>query len=373
MGQNILTILGIASKEDVITNLLRYCIEVSPLFRQAFLENICDVQVSKVSKVIAHTRISTGSNGVPDLILALDGSDKKTLIVLENKLKADEGEDQTSRYSSFECMQEIKRQLDWAQVDVDVKFVFLTLHPDQEPVQVFRLVTYKELLETVRKLPPVEDPLAQLLLDAWEALLQDFYSNAAIAERDLLLAKLNQMDPLEGNYLYFKSFAQSISLQGGLEVEYPFRSSAQGRRYFGVVISKDTWHPMEMKRIDGAYQLDARKNCNIHFELQFHCLKGTLELYLHYEVNPYQPKAWMNKNVSHAEHDAFFNVRNEFIEALRLKAIAELVIGGGSNQIAKVQLQLFDATVVNARKKIAETVNHIAVHIDEILMAKAAS
>lgn len=372
MDRNLLTVLGITNKEDVISNLLRYCIEVSPLFRYAFLEDICDVQMSKDSKVIAHTRISTGSNGVPDLILALEGPRKKTLVILENKLNADEGEDQTSRYSSFECVQEIKRRLDWAEADIDVRFVFLTLHPDQDPVPMFRRVTYKEVLETISKLPPVEDPLAQLLLNAWGALLQAFYSNAGSLDSDILLVKLGQVDPLEGHYLYLKSFAQGISLQHGLEVEYPFRSSAQGRRYFGVVISKDTWHPTEMKNIDGVYHLDARKNCNIHFELQFHCLRGALELYLHYEVNPYQTKAWMNKNVSHAEYDAFINVRNEFIEALRLKAIAELVMGGGSNQIAKVQLQLLDVTVGNARKKIAETINYIAMHIDEILMAKAA-
>src|SRR5271169_1028422 len=41
--------------------------------------------------------------------------------------------------------------------------------------------------------------------------------------------------PLEGNYLFFKSFVRGLSLSRELVVEHTFRSSASGRRYFGAI------------------------------------------------------------------------------------------------------------------------------------------
>ena len=374
MFPNVLKVLGIAGKEDVISNLLQYCLVVSPLFRHAFLLNICEIQPSDVSRVRVLTRVSTDSAGVPDLVVAVDDLGKNTLVILENKLKADEGKDQTGRYSSPECVRDIQHRLGLSGATVDVKFVFLALYPDQKPqAPEFKQVTYKNLVEAVRNLPLLEDSLAQLLLNAWMSLLEDFYSNAAISDEDFLLARLQTRDPLDGNYLYFKSFVQGISLQGGLEVENTFRSSAPGRRYYGAVISKPPWHPREMKEINGVYQLDAEQNFSIHFEPQFHDLKGVLELYLHYEVNPYQTKAWIDKHVSRTQYDAYTRVRERFIEALRSRGIPDLLIGGRSNQIAKARLQLSDATVTQARNVIAQLINRVAVHIDEMVMAKPAS
>lgn len=41
---NILTILGVQSREDAITNLLAHCFNSLPEFRDSFLRSICGVE-----------------------------------------------------------------------------------------------------------------------------------------------------------------------------------------------------------------------------------------------------------------------------------------------------------------------------------------
>lgn len=89
MLPNVLSVLGISTREDVITNLLRYCIEVSPNFRDIFLRSICGIDPAGVISVRVHTRVPTDSSGLPDLVLAVECSDRQFLAVIENKLGAE--------------------------------------------------------------------------------------------------------------------------------------------------------------------------------------------------------------------------------------------------------------------------------------------
>jgi hypothetical protein len=368
MTKNILEILGITSKEDVISNLLRYCIDVSPGFRAAFLQTICQIDSSDITNTRVLTRVSTDSTGIPDLIIAAEDTREKHLVIIENKLKADEGSDQTVRYSMPECVRDIKDRLKWLDVPVSESFIFLTLFPDQEPKSsVFHQTTYLELLNATKDFQSIEDPTAQLLFDAWKSLLMTFYSKSFVSPDDLLLAKLQETDPLEGNYLYFKSFFQNLSLERNLVTEFTFRSSALGRRYFGAVISKPSWHPEVMQKKEGGYHLNAQRNFNIHFEPQFHYLTGVMGLYIHYEINPYDTVREVLKYVPADQYKNYVSVRDRFIEALRLKGITDLKIGGRSNQIAKTHIDIDDKTASHARREISNFINNVAVHIDEIV------
>ena len=368
MNANVLSILGVSAKEDVISNLLRYCIEASPAIRDAFLAKVFNVPSLALTRVRALTRVSTDSSGIPDVVVAAESAQEKYLVVLENKLKADEGDDQTIRYCSRDCMESVKRRVGWSSVPVTESFIFLTLFPDQRPAAgAFRSVSYQDVLNVMRVIPrPIDDPMAQLLLDSWMALLEQFYSKSLARENDLLLARLQEADPLEGNYLYFKSFVDGLSMPDGLSVEETFRSSAKGRRYFGAVISKPSWHPAELEQVHGRWPLDVARHFNIHFEPQFHYLKGILELYLHYEVNPYQPVKWVRAHVDPSEYAAYEKMREGFVHALGNRGISGLKIGGRTNQIAKAQLKLENATVRAARELISDFLRTAATHIDAI-------
>lgn len=373
MSTNVLSILGVSAKEDVISNLLRYCIEASPAFRDAFLVNICRVPLPVGARVRALTRVATDASGIPDLIIAAETPGDKYLVVLENKLKADEGDDQTVRYSSRDCVEDVKRRVGWSGITVAESFVFLTLFPDQQPAaDAFRRTTYQDLLDAMRTIPrPIDDPMAELLLDSWRALLEQFYSKARAHNEDLLLARLQEADPLEGNYLYFKSFVDGLALPDDLTVEYTFRSSAKGRRYFGAVISKPSWHPSEMQQVDGRWQFDGIRHFNIHFEPQFHYLKGILELYLHYEVNPYQTVEWVRANIDPSAYQAYERVREAFVRELEAQRVPDLTLGGRSNQIAKAQLRLANTTVHAAQESISAFVDEVGAHVDAILSRRA--
>ena len=98
---NIMDILGVTYKEDIISNLLAHSLINSVSFKTTSLENL--VQLKNVSSytVKAYIRIGT-SMGIPDIVIALkwDEVNCDKLIIIENKLKATEGYEQTKRYTN---------------------------------------------------------------------------------------------------------------------------------------------------------------------------------------------------------------------------------------------------------------------------------
>lgn len=266
----------------------------------------------------------------------------------------------------------------YSNLSPELRFVFLTLFPDQKPkAGGFSPKSYKHLLQAVRGLSPVEDPLAQILLDAWISLIESFYSKEFLSLNDLLLDKLQGQsdDPFEGNYLSFKSFIYGLRFSRDLVIERTFKDSGRGRRYFGALISKEPWHPEEMMEVNGFCQLDSKRHFNIHFEPQFNCLSGILNLYIHYEVNPYLTAKKIKSQIaqskiSGAQYEDYEKARKRFIEVLRSKQIVGLIIGGRTNQIASIPLRVTKKTTVSeAQRMICTTIDAISVHIDEILPA----
>lgn len=340
MAPDILSVLGVAAKEDAITNLLAYCIDVEPLFRDTFLRTICNIEPGDNCRVKIETRPRTGTSGLPDLILAVEASEKRYLVVLENKLEADEGKDQTKRYASPECIRSIKKRIEWCEATAEERFIFLTLFPDQEPEEnKFIHKTYNDLLEAINSPLTLTDSLALILLEAWRSLLRQFYSNSVLAHDLPLLQALQPQDrdPLDGSYLRFSGFVRRLSIVQGLEVK-PFKSGGLGRQYFGAVINKAHWHPEVMQKINGQYhQLDPLRHFNIHFEPQLHCLEQidkSFRLYLHYELNPYLTRSEIKSIPLQSQYNEFLKVRSDFYDRLQSIGIQDLKMSYNKNMIA---------------------------------------
>ena len=71
---------------------------------------------------------------------------------MENKLKADEGFNQTLRYSDEKCIKDLvdNKLLELKNKDLTTEFIFLTLIPEQIPTgDNFKNITYKDLIENV--------------------------------------------------------------------------------------------------------------------------------------------------------------------------------------------------------------------------------
>lgn len=367
MSDNILTILGIQSREDAITNLLAYCFNLSEEFRVALLRSICGQEISPAEPWKAYTRLSLRDAGVPDLVLHGGEGPDGRLVVIENKMKADEGEDQTTRYCSPKATEFLCRRFS---VKRPPTFVFLTLFPDQQPKAGYPWVTttHRQLLDALAMSSLQSNSVGSKLLSDWRNLTTAFYESGVVAADHVLTDKLQHDQGLEGNYLYFISFMQQLNLANRLDLEYWFRSSRTGRRYYGAVISKVDWHPEEMKRdSDGRWHLDPEQHFNIHIEPQFNVLSGVLNVYIHYEINPYAPEQWFRANVGVDERRAYGERRQHFIRTFADNKPAEVSIGGGCNQIGKATLDFAGRTTAAVWRSLELLTESVSLSIDECL------
>lgn len=369
---NILEILGVQNKEDVISNLLRYCINSSRDFASAFLTSVCGKDIKNYTGVEAFTRFTT-SAGVPDIIVNCTAREAVDIFIIENKIKAEEGEDQTERYASIECLEDIKKRLNLHDKTVTPSYIFLTLFPDQEPrSNAFKKITYLELQKALKSSIVDVGPLVHQLAGDLAMLLEKFYSYENTSPDDDILEKLRAEDGLDASYLYFKSIIYQLKLPADLEVEGTFKDSRQGRRYYGALISKEAWHPAELNELANAkWSLNPTKCFNIHIEPQFNVLSGIMNIFLHYEINPYETEAWAMENIKENEYQEYLARRGNFINVLSAANVDGLFIGGGSNQVAKAAFEIKEGMQFKgALEMMGNFINKVSVEIDKALLTQ---
>jgi hypothetical protein len=367
MTENILKILGVAAREDAVTNLLAYCFNTIPAFRQALLGCINISTGESDQPWQATTRVNLPDSGIPDLVLFGSVDDDTHIVIIENKLKADEGEGQTVRYSSAQAVELLRRRFGFSGQPT---YVFLTLFPDQEPRagSPWGRLTHRDIREAAFHRSIASMCVGSKLLSDWFQLVDEFYSFEAVKPDDLLMNRLQADSGLEGNYLYFMSFVQGLTLPAGLILEDWFRESRTGRRYFGAVISKPQWHPAEMTPDSmGNWHLDPARHFNVHIEPQFNIVSGVLNVYVHYEINPYQPEHWFRASVSEEERRTYAARRERFINAFAALKPRGIAIGGGCNQIAKMTCDFRGRTARETSIEMEEVLKNISVTIDDAL------
>jgi len=298
MKNNLFAILGIQTREDCISNALAYAINTSKSFREQFLKQVCGKDISKYISVNAHTRISAGASGIPDIVVILENQSNADIVLIENKLKAEEGIDQTIRYSSRKAVDGLMNHFKLKKTLGESSFVFLTLFPDQYPTsKEYSVHRHSELQDVMLKIYQWDNELVKQLITDWVALVKSFYERESISLSDIFYDMLKDDSGLDGGFLYFRRALSKLSLPNSLQREEFYRASRHGRRYYGARISKASWHPSEITEIDGTWSLDALTNFNIHIEPQYNVLSREFNCFLHYEVNPYKPEQWVKANV----------------------------------------------------------------------------
>jgi hypothetical protein len=368
MTDNLFTILGIQTREDCVSNALAYAVNESASFREEFLKQFCNRDASEYFSIKAYTRISTGTPGIPDIVVTLEKDSTADLIVIENKLKAEEGSDQTDRYCSKEAIGTLMNRLLPEKSLGTASFVFLTLFPDQNPASnQYSVHRHSELKKVSAKVHLWGNEIAKQLIIDWLALVEAFYEKEDVALNDVFHEKLSDDSGLDAGFLYFRQAFRQLELPFGLEFENFFRSSQQGRRYYGAVISKKSWHPSEMEKINGAWMLDPLTNFNIHFEPQYNVLSGTFNCFLHYETNWYEPLEWIRENIPVDQYGAYLKRRSEFSSGLKLMELPGWFFGGGSNQIAKAAFNFSKSTYEDVKKNLELEIWHMSRAIDKLL------
>ncbi len=334
---NILKVLGVHRKEDVISNLLAHYYNNSEALRGQFLKTIQVPRTAALLKGRAHTRVGTGDPGVPDLVLVGRLPKQQTLVIIENKLGAGEGGTQTQRYASPACLARLEKKFDLNPSLVEAHYRYLTLFPGENPRdKTFQPVGYDSFLHADWDRGPDKSSWAAELMSAWLQLVREFYDASKLAlGRDFLVAMSSETD-LEGNFLLFRRFMETVQLPPGRSRRRIARESRPGRRYYLAMFGRKSWAPVRMIEKGEKWHLDRTDCFDIHIQPQYDVFERKFAVYLHYETNPYHPLRWLEVNLDSSDYTAYCRRRNSFVEQFRSHAPSEVTIGGRNNQIGKI-------------------------------------
>lgn len=370
---NIIELLGITYKEDIISNLIVGLINESNNFKISFLENIIEISNANLYNVEAFTRIVT-EQGIPDIIIKVYNEQENILVIIENKLKAEEGYKQTARYSTDKCIKDIclNNKINLEYNNVSKKFIYLTLIPEQIPSgERFVNKTYRDLLELVNV--EIENELLNQIYKDFIKLIKDFYCNLDVNKEDKILDLLYDNIDCEKIYIKFKAIMKLCNFDNGLEVKYIGKTGGTGRISFIAQISKDSWvSNSNATLIDGLYTVN-EDTYNINLEFSFDILNKVIKLPLHYETNPYIPKSELVKKSTEADYNKYINrrelVKKKLHEEIILLGDTDIKSYNGSNQIAKMNINVDNnVTVKEFLEAVEQYCNKISVLVDKALL-----
>ena len=126
---NTMDLLGVTFNEEIIGNMIVGLINNSNNFKNAFGKHILEVPNIDSFEVEAYTKNSI-SKGVPDIIVIAENANEIVISVIEEKLKANEGHNQTFVYTEEVAKTEL---IQGYNNDKKVKFqcIYLTLLEDE--------------------------------------------------------------------------------------------------------------------------------------------------------------------------------------------------------------------------------------------------
>jgi hypothetical protein len=363
-NENIIKALDAEAKEDVITNLLLYCFRESPAFREAFGPTVLGIMPHTYAEITPIPRIRT-SRGVPDAaFLCRAGDSPPDLVILENKLNAEEGIEQTVRFSDDNCAAEIGKRYG-IDAFAQIRRVFLALCEYQKPISPqFAVVTYREFLPALRQsLSSSRDTLASALAQDLASVLEEFYERALPRRHQILIDRL--LDPeisrgLDAAPAYFINAFDRLTLPPGMERGDFGVFQMPGTKTAFVQYTTSHWRPATFYKRDGS-DFNARRHFDIHFEVQFN--GKTVALVLHHHTRPYvSSRIVANKWTTSAqrEHERYLADRGAFYSRLEQYE-------PGDFRCKKRDLLLASARLTASR----QTVQQIRTQVEALIAAAA--
>lgn len=361
---NIIELLGITYKEDIISNLLVGLINESKKFRMSFLENIIGIVNPSLYKAKAHTRIGT-TQGIPDIIITVENENESILIIVENKLKAEEGYEQTKRYADEKCIKELcsNPKIGFENRIIKENLLFLTLIPETIPTsEKFINVTYKDLIEKVNV--EVEDVLLNRIYKDFSIIMKEFYNGLDVTGESKLIEILYDEVENEKVYIRFRNVMKHFKSTNDLRVKFIGKTGGKGRVNFIAKISKDDWIGKdEAIFIENNYSIGS-ETFDIHFEGTFDIFSGSITLPLHYEPRPYIPKNKLIRYSNEEDYEKYLNKREKIKEIIHNEIIKlndpNVKTYNGSNQIASINIDIESNTTVN------EFIEAMTLNIDKL-------
>ena len=336
---NTISLLNCFYREDVITDLIANLINYENKFANWFAEEMCHI-TDKEIKLRAYTRIGLGKGiGTPDLVVeVIKETETIGIFVIENKLGALEGIEQTNRYASVQSQSKLRTLLN-VNENTPIHFIFLTLDSytlaqnsifTKKDYRIFTDVDWSKLIDDLNTAKIIQD---------YSSLLHQFYRPLdEITPEDNIVSATTDLDSLQKKLLWIQmtQYMQE-ELPDGFEITFG-EANGFGRSSTVICFRKHSW------KKDSHHDTKLSKNTvDIHFELYIDMLNhiSSPSFALHYEPNPYKGKNKILAIAGYEEYDSMRTKRrDEFHQSIiRMKPINDFSLRYGSNSFLKIEIK----------------------------------
>ncbi|WP_270584636.1 hypothetical protein [Bacillus smithii] len=367
---NIIQLLNCFYREDLVTDLMANLINTEKKFANWFVEHVCQVSGS-YKMVNAHTRVGLGKGiGTPDLIIELkNDSAAEKILVIENKLGALEGYEQTNRYASDQGKEKLFKALKISPVPIE--FFFLTLDPFTLPKNTqFHKRDYQHFVD-MKWDTLIQDPTAVLVMKDFSSYLKSFYAPILNVDlKDQIEKATTGLDSLQRKLLWIQVFQQSQSqFPESLKMHFG-EVEGYGRNSAVFLFQKEEWKQNEFN----GKELQAN-SINIHFEVTVNLVgssPGKVSSFsVHYEPNPYKSKKTYEGIPGYEKYTMLRSKRTKAFHQSVLNSdfSNEVSLRNGSNSILFVPLN-DHTTFEGLIEELLQKMKNIEPYIDFMLQIK---
>ena len=356
----VFSILGVNTREDVYTNLISFLFNKHAEFRMNFLKKLEGKgEDYKVWQAIPWPRIGA-KDDIPDLLLLNKATSE--IILIENKIYAEEGETQTKRYASPTYKKKLQSHYD-RQIS-KISYYYLTLEGQKPSSSEFKPLSYSLFLDILPK-NITYGPALAILLNDFHKNIKSYYSLQGPNFRDKVLTYLKK-----DNFGFVKP---QIKFKILLEFVSKNLRSQGFKTYYGIIngvtpfcqFYKDIWVGKE---------IPAKESYYVHFEFQWYGVENMqksdkerpFKLYLHYETNPYKTKKELKQMDNIFNNEIYTTTRTKFFDHVKSEYHKnEWKIKKGSNLIASYNNFSADISVQDLERKLTTLITELEKTVDE--------
>ncbi|GGH73255.1 hypothetical protein JOD43_000030 [Pullulanibacillus pueri] len=284
---NIFDALNIFYREDTISDFLINCFRNSKEFLIRFLIE-ANIKVPGDSIFEIKGRVGLGKSiGTPDIVILAKSDSSIHFIIVENKMGAAEGHEQTNRYESEEAKKRFVKKygIDKEKMDnIEFHFVFLALDTTAKPKNSqFTFLNYDRFLVGEWSL---NEETLQVIFRDFQNKLQSFYK--PLMEPLNTLQSDIGLEPIQRKICWQSILFAAFSQYPELLLDWGEVGGA-GRNNFLFLISKPNWTSEQSYHDVGLAQ-----TFNIHIDTYINMLdtrgsNGVDEIGIRFESFPYTP------------------------------------------------------------------------------------
>lgn len=356
---NIFDALNIFYREDTISDFLVNCFKDSNQYLNKFLQ-AADIMANDDAVFHIETRVSLGKNiGTPDIVIRFEKEDIMHFIIIENKMGASEGIEQTDRYESPEAREKIASKYNADIKNSNFHFVFLALDVTAEPKNSqFHFITYEIFTQGEWTL---QTEVLQIIFKDFQKKLIHFYE--PLKEPYESLDKEIKISAMQRKICWQKVLFRCFQSDDRLHLTWG-EALGQGRSNFIFLITKPTWKSTRSFREDGL-----SKNFYVHIDTYVNMLdehkKGVKDIGIRFETFPYEPHRKIEDLVG---YELFKQNKSVFSEMLYEKTRAlGISVKRKNSKLLVMSLPIEGSTARQTVQNIKNGFDAIEKCIDEVI------